>query len=30
MLFLERVTMTRGGFGILEAESKVGVGDVVG
>ena len=30
MLFLERVTMTRGGFGFLEVESKVGVEDVVG
>ena len=30
MLFLEWVTMTPGGFGFLEAESKVGVVDVVG
>ena len=30
MLFLEQVTMTRGGFGFLEVELKVGVKNVVG
>ena len=30
LLFLEQVTMTREGFGFLEAKLKVGFGDVVG
>ena len=30
MLFLEWVTMTRGGFGFSEAKSEVWVRDVVG